>query len=226
MGILLIGASGRTGQLVLDEALARGHSVTALVRNTSSIPSPNRTGLTIVEGTPTNAPDIEHAIASTPASDRITSIVTTLNARRASDSPFAKVISPPTLLADCHNNLVAVMRMHPEIQKIVALSAWGAGESIKEVPRLLKLLFEKSNMAEQFQDHNLTDQALKDSGVDFTLVRPVRLTDTEKKPVTVYGQTGKGLGMFKKVSRASVASFLVDCTESSEWSRRTPVISE
>ena len=224
MRILLIGGSGRTGELVVSEALERGYSITALVRDTASIP-PKR-NLDIVQGTPLNAADVEHAVASAPSNDRVTAIVVTLNARRASDSPFAKPISPPRLLADTHQNLIAAMRSHPEIRKIVTMSAWGVAESSKEMPWSFRLLFRKTNMAAQFADHDATDRELKDSGVVFVLVRPVRLSDGEKKEVKVYGDVGKGLGMFQSISRRSVAAFLIDAAEATEFDRRTPVVSE
>ena len=153
MAILLIGATGRTGRLVLAEALRRGYSVTALVRDSSALePQPN---LTVLQGSPLSLDDILSAIRSTR--ETITAIVTTLNARRASDSPFAKVVSPPRLLADCHAQLVTAMKSHPEIKKIIVMSAFGVGDSSAHAPLILRLLFRHSNMAEQFEDHDATD---------------------------------------------------------------------
>ncbi|RAL02209.1 uncharacterized protein BO80DRAFT_424122 [Aspergillus ibericus CBS 121593] len=37
-------------------------------------------------------------------------VIVTLNARRASDSPFATPISPPRLMANCNANVVAAMK--------------------------------------------------------------------------------------------------------------------
>lgn len=48
MRFLIIGGSGRTGKLVIEEILERGHQVTALVRNPTSLDK--RTGLDIVKG--------------------------------------------------------------------------------------------------------------------------------------------------------------------------------
>jgi putative NADH-flavin reductase len=47
--IVLIGASGRVGSCILNEALSRGHQVTAIVRHPEGI-SINNPGLTIVRG--------------------------------------------------------------------------------------------------------------------------------------------------------------------------------
>jgi hypothetical protein len=48
--LFVLGASGRTGSLVVDYALAEGHTVTALVRDPSTVLA--RPGLTRVTGTP------------------------------------------------------------------------------------------------------------------------------------------------------------------------------
>ncbi|KAI4149534.1 MAG: hypothetical protein LQ340_004585 [Diploschistes diacapsis] len=167
MGILLIGASGRTGSLVLTEALSRGRSVTALVRDptpVSFLSASQRQSLTIVQGTPLSPADVDRAFSSAPPTDRISSIIVTLSARRASDSPFAKPVSPPRLLADCHANLVAAMKTHPEVKKIVTMSAFGVGDSFVELPWAFRLLFRKSSMAAQFADHDATDREVKATG--------------------------------------------------------------
>jgi putative NADH-flavin reductase len=49
MRFLAIGGSGRTGKLVINELLERGHQVTALIRNPASLEE--RSGLNIVQGT-------------------------------------------------------------------------------------------------------------------------------------------------------------------------------
>ncbi|RAL62769.1 hypothetical protein DID88_004611 [Monilinia fructigena] len=89
MHFLILGASGRTGSLVLAEALSKNHTVTALARNPSSIPS--APGLTIIKGTPTSAADLTTAFTSGP---KVDAVLVTLSSSRASDSPFAASTSP------------------------------------------------------------------------------------------------------------------------------------
>lgn len=50
MHIFVSGGSGRNGRLVIQTALARGHTVTALVRNPDSIPA--HPSLTLIKGKP------------------------------------------------------------------------------------------------------------------------------------------------------------------------------
>lgn len=91
MHLLVLGGSGRTGQLIVEEALSKGHSVTVLVRSLSSVAA--RPGLTPVQGTPMKREDITRAFEALPT--RPEAVLVALSMRRVSDSPFAAV-SPDT----------------------------------------------------------------------------------------------------------------------------------
>lgn len=220
--ILLIGASGRTGLEVLAVALARGMQVTALVRNPDKIPP--QANLSIFKGSPTSLQDILAAILTSAIP--ITEVTVTLNARRASDSPFAKSIAPPRLMADTHAAIVSAMRQHPGIRKIITLSAFGVADSRANTGWLLDLLFRHTNMAAQYEDHDLVDAEVKASGLPFVLVRPMRLVEGDgKAEIKHWGDQGEDVSTFASISRTSVARFLVDSVESDEWNGRTPIIS-
>lgn len=60
MKILLIGAIGRTGKLVLKKALEKGDQVNFLARNIERFTK--KDGLTIIEGNPNNENDLKNAI--------------------------------------------------------------------------------------------------------------------------------------------------------------------
>ncbi|OCK78712.1 NAD(P)-binding protein [Lepidopterella palustris CBS 459.81] len=211
MHFLILGGNGRTGRLVIACALARNHTITALVRNPTTLQP--RPGLTIVTGNPLSQDDISTAFTATPTSPA--AVIITLSAPRASDSPFAVPAAPPRLMADCSANAVAVMKAHG-VRKIVTLSALGVGDSFASLPFVLKLLFRKSNMSYQFADHDLVDKETKESGLDYVLVRPAMLTDGEARQVRELGERGEGVKLFDKISRESVARFLVDKAEEGE----------
>jgi NAD(P)H-binding len=59
MRVLVIGGNRQTGRLVIDKALQRGHKITTLIRNTSTLPA--KEGLTIVKGTLIDPSNIESA---------------------------------------------------------------------------------------------------------------------------------------------------------------------
>ncbi|MCJ1351302.1 MAG: hypothetical protein MMC33_001286 [Icmadophila ericetorum] len=217
MHLLVIGGSGRTGKLVAEEALKRGHSLTALIRNSGSLQS--RDGLTIIEGSPLNKPDVEAAFNAEP----VNAVIVTLNAPRKSDNPFSAPVSPPRLMADSHANIAAVMKQHG-VTKIVTMAAFGVGDSFSNANVLIRLIFKYSNMSYQFEDHGLVDQEMKASGLNYVLVRPTMLAEGEAQPIKEFGNTGRGVGVTSKITRKSVAVFLVDAAEKNKWDKTTPVL--
>ncbi|KAL6410043.1 NmrA-like protein [Ilyonectria robusta] len=221
MRILLVGANGRTGRLVLSEAINRGHTITALVRNPSSLEA--LPGLTIVKGSPLDPSSIEDAFKATDTTDQPSAVIVTLNSARASDNPFAKSISPPRLLAESVTNVVAAMENHG-VSKLVYTSAFGVGTSAKNMPLLMRLLVRYSNLGVAYEDHEEVDELVKKSSLKWTLVRPVVMTEKEKKDVNILEDDGRGAGLSANISRASVAAFLVEAAEGEESNRTAPVI--
>ncbi|OJZ82372.1 hypothetical protein ASPFODRAFT_51247 [Aspergillus luchuensis CBS 106.47] len=150
-------------------------------------------------------------------------VIVTLNAPRASDSPFAAAISPPRLMADCNANVVAAMKEFGA-RKTVILQAFGVGASWANLHILLRLLMKTSNMSHQYDDHNETEREVLASGVGYVFVRPSRLVETEETAIKVWPDDGKGVPMMASTSRISVARYLVDVAESDEWDNTAPVI--
>lgn len=215
MRILVIGGNGQTGRLVIDEALQRGHKITALVRNPSTLPT--REGLNIVKGTPVEPSDIESAFNAVQG-DLPTAVIVTLG------SPNVK---GTRVMSDTHENLIAAMKRHG-VSKIATLASFGVGSSFPNITVIMRFAISSTSLRHSFADHNHVDEILKKSGLDFVVLRPARLTMAKKAPVHFLGDDGKGQGLFAGlggISRASVAACLVDAVEKSTWDRSTPVIS-
>ncbi|KIM94554.1 hypothetical protein OIDMADRAFT_149278 [Oidiodendron maius Zn] len=215
MRVLVIGGNGRTGRLVIDEALQHGHKITALIRNPSTLPA--KEGLNIVKGTPLEPSNIESAFNAVQG-DFPTAVIVTLS------SPQEK---GTRVMSDAHENLVAAMKRHG-ISKIVTMSSFGVGSSLANITVIMRWAISKTGLGHSFADHNHVDEILKKSGLNFVLLRPSRLTTARKARVQFLGDDGKGLGVFAGmggVSRASVAACLVEAVEKSTWDRSTPVIS-
>lgn len=226
MRILLLGGSGRTGSLALAEALARNHTVTALVRRPDALPS--QPDLSIITGTPLTQADISKAFANAPRSDPIRAVISTLNTGRTSDNPWAKTTSPPTLMADSVRNTLAVMREYG-VKKMVVLGTNGTGSSRVNSGWFFNWVVDHSNLKITFDDHYevqklLEAEAQRDGDFKWVDVRATGLGSGEKKEVKEFGNEGKGVGWF--VSRKSVAGFLLDAVEGSQWDGQTPVISD
>ncbi|KAJ5806795.1 hypothetical protein N7474_010387 [Penicillium riverlandense] len=214
MRVLVIGGNGQTGRFVIDEALQRGHKITALMRNPTTLPA--KEGLTIVKGTPLEPSDIESAFNAVKG-DLPTAVIVTLA------SPNVK---GTRVMTNAHENLIAAMKSHG-ISQIATLSSFGVGSSFPNINVLMRFAISSTSLRHTFEDHNQVDEILKKSGLNFVLFRAARLTLGKKAPVKFLGDDGKGLGVFAGlggISRASVAACLVDAVEKSTWDRNTPVI--
>jgi uncharacterized protein YbjT (DUF2867 family) len=205
--ILLLGATGRTGRRVLEFALIAGHEVVALVRSPEKI-TYNSDKLTIIEGDLSDAGDMARAIADCEV------VISTLNNNRVSDSPFAKPLNPEDLMTKIMTNCVNAMKSE-SIRRIVVMTALGAGDSFDYSPWLFKFFIRKTNLGIAYRDHEGQEQVLKNSGLDWTVVRPVGLSDkpSKKKLGYAYGKPGKVSMM---IERDKVAQYLVDCISNQE----------
>jgi nucleoside-diphosphate-sugar epimerase len=221
--IILLGASGRTGRLVLSEALSRSHLVTALVRDPSSItPRPN---LHIIQGTPLHPADLAAALASItlePAQRLV--LISTLAQTRASGSPWAASTSPHYLMADCIANVIAVAKEDGRVERLVVMSMFGTGESFGRLMFAMRWVMRWSNMRVTVEDHDLVDERVKRSGLNFVLVRAAMLKGEENVPIKDLGDEGQEAGSLPSISRVSVAGFLLDAAEKGSWDGRTPVV--
>nr|OQO22669.1 hypothetical protein B0A51_16497 [Rachicladosporium sp. CCFEE 5018] len=126
-------------------------------------------------------------------------------------------------MADSVANAITVMKQH-NVPKIVVMQALGVGDSFPNLPIWMRSVRHWTYMKHSYDDHDLVDEEVKSSGINYVLPRPPWLTNGRTTPVRVFGNTGKGIGNFATVSRASVADFLLDACEKKDWDRSTPVI--
>ena len=212
--LLVLGGSGRTGIHVLKQAVERGHQVRALVRNPAAIDAP--TGVELITGTPAAVDDIRRAAEGTEA------VISVLSNARASDNPWAKPISPPRFMTDAIGSALTVME-EQGIRRIVAVSTQGVAEDWKRINPIMRGLISVSNIKAGFDDHDGVDASVRQSDVDWTLVRAVALTDKPAKgPIRVAERGAEKPAAF--VNRDDLAAFLLDTVEKNTWIRQTPLV--
>jgi len=210
MKILIFGATGRTGKIVAKEALKRNHKVNAVVRNKNKM---DLSEVECFEGLPTDIEIVKKSLVGVDA------IVCCLNIVRKSDFPWAKILSPPTLISDSINVIVKAME-ELNVNRIVSMSTWGVGDTYNQVNIIFKLLLKYSNLWVTFSDHTKQEELLKQSNLNWTIVRPVLLNDNENSSYTV----AEDRPLSKGISRSAVAKFIVDSIENSSFIKETPTI--
>lgn len=212
MKILVLGASGRTGKLIVAQAISQGHQVTALVRNPASLEAQD--GLTIIQGTPTDMTDLATAERGTEA------ILVALNNPRKSDAPWSKPVTTEKILTPVAKNIIALGG-----KRVVFLSAIGVGDSLKDTAWFMRFMIQRTNMSYAYADHNSAEQAFRASDASWTLVRAMGLSNSDKEKQLVVGTaTTPKPGMM--VRRSAVARFMLECAKNGSHIGETPVVSE
>ncbi|KPI18523.1 hypothetical protein OK074_7948 [Actinobacteria bacterium OK074] len=212
--LLVLGGNGRTGIHVLNEAAQRGHRVRALVRNPDTVQAP--AGVELIQGTPAGIDDLRKAAQGTEA------VITTLNNSRASDTPWAKPVSPPMFMTDATRNALTVME-EEGIRRIVVTSAQGAGDDWTRINPVFRALIKISNVKASYDDHHGVDKLLRTSDVDWTLARAVVLTGKPMSgPVRAAEAGSEKPGT--QINRTDLARFLLDTVEKDTWIRKAPLV--
>jgi putative NADH-flavin reductase len=217
MKVLIVGATGRTGRLIVEEALKQGHDLNVLVRD-KNMASFNSKSIEIYEGTPAVRTDLEAAMHGCEA------IISALSIARASDAPWSKLITPQHLISESMKNIIAEADKQ-NLKRLITISAWGVRETKKEVPFWFRWLIDYTNISFAYAEHESQEKLLEDSNLNWTAVRPVALNDSKKKK-TLKVSFNKMPKPSLYISRQSVANFIVDILKSDKYNRKSPTISE
>jgi uncharacterized protein YbjT (DUF2867 family) len=214
--ILILGATGRTGQITVELALAKGYAVTALVRNPDKIKFKSDS-LEVMKGLPTNIEDVRQAMKGCNV------VISLLSALSDKESFSIKKISPPHTLKKSIGNALQVMREYG-VKRILTLSSIGAGNSFEYAPWFMKVIIKLTNFKIVFADHNAQESLIQNSGLDWTIARPVGLNENENigELVVNYSKTPKPF----KMSRKQLAKFFIDNVDSETFSGKIPMLSE
>jgi uncharacterized protein YbjT (DUF2867 family) len=207
MKVLLLGATGGTGREILREAIARGHSVVALVRSRAK--ATDLAGAELVEGDARDEQAISRALVGCSAV--ISSLGTPM-------SPFREV----TLLSVATRALVKAMES-ADVRRLVCITGLGAGDSRGHGGFLFDRLLLPLLLRKVYADKDRQEDAVRASKLDWVLVRPVVLNDKPAKG-TVRAQTDLSGVHGGTVSRGDVAKFVVQQLTDDRWLRRAPLI--
>ena len=214
MKILILGITGKTGALAAEAALKRGHQVVGIARDPAKV---TVSGVEIIKGTPYDFETVQKAVNGCDA------VISTLGMFPNTQGMFGKIRSPLDSMSVSMKNVVKSMQ-EKSIKRVVLMTALGVGDSKNLMPWLFGLIVKISNIKYAYADHNRQEQVLENSSLDWTIVRPVMLTD--KTDDLSIATNLKGSGKIKgSVTRIAVANFMMDCIEKGLYIREKPGIS-
>ena len=197
MRLAIFGGTGGTGLELTRQALEHGHNVRVLVRNPNRMPLVNP-NMRLVLG---NVLDQESVTKTLLGTDAVLSCLGQRNLWKNTH-----VVSDGTRM------LMAVMRQHG-VRRLVVESAFGAGESLVYANLIARLVFATLLWA-PYEDKNLMEPEVKSSGLEWTILRPTRLTDG---PLTGRYTMSAGRPAVSSVSRADVAAAMLRAVEERLW---------
>lgn len=205
MKIVVFGASGHTGRLLIRGALDEGHAVTAFVRNPAALDI-EHPALTVVQGDVLEPATVEPAVRGQDA------VLIALGVPKG---------GPKDLCSAGTRNIVAAMH-EAGVRRVICLSALGVGDS-KQHSGLFGRMVAPVLMKDWLADKEGQEQALRDSELDWTIVRPPRL---EEGPETGSYRAGTDIsaGLSSKASYADVAAFMRRQIADDTYLRRAPSI--
>ena len=121
--------------------------------------------------------------------------------------------------------LAAVAAVRPaRPPKLVINSSLGVGPSWAAMFAPFRLVFRYSTMRVGLLDHGRVDGLVRAGGLPFVLARPAMLAEGPAGEVRVWPDDGKGIPWLGRITRESVAAWLVDAAETTRWDNRAPVI--
>ena len=202
MKVLLLGATGRTGKLALQKALQQGYEVHVLVRDAGKIKA-EHPHLKVFEGDPSKSEDMSEAMEGCEA------VISVLNISRTSDFPWAPLRTPRTYLSAVMR-LLLVQAVAFGLKRVVICSAWGVAETRPELPGWFRWLVDHSHIGVAYEDHERQEQLVMNSSLDWTIVRPVGLTNGTRS-ASVRKSFGGSPKPTLTISRLAVAAFMVGC---------------
>lgn len=191
MKVIVFGATGTVGRLSVESLLKAGHSVTAFARSPQKL-NLSDPELSLVAGDAMKLLEVTEAVAGHDA------VVVTLGAGMSRKS---KIRSQGTL------NVIKAMQTHG-VRRLIAQSTLGARDSWPTLNFWWKRVMFGALLAPVFRDHELQEQLVEASGLDWTIVRPGAFTDkaTKRQVIEDVPNTARGLDL--KIARSELARFL------------------
>jgi putative NADH-flavin reductase len=207
--IALFGGSGRTGQHFLEQALAEGYDVRALVRDPKKI-SQQSDQLKLIVGDVLQPEDVDKTVQG---SDIVVSL-------------FGHVKgSPEWLQTNGTKNIISAMQKHG-VERIISLSGGGLPFPEKDEPKFADRLIRgimKIAVPKVLKDAIEHAKVLRESDRKWVIVRAPRLTDGER--VGEYREGWVGVNASTKISRADLADFILKQVEDEKYNQQMPFVS-
>ena len=249
MNLLIFGATGGTGRALVEQAIQQGHTVTAFARNPSNVRT-THPNLRVVKGDIANYESVEAALRGQDAAlsalgiriralPLVTVVVITQVIRRLFHlvGPIGWLVrlGIPLLayfilfrrtstLSEGTKNIVRAMEK-VGVKRFVCESSLGIGDSKGQLGPLFNYFVIPVLLRNIFADKEIQEQVIKQSNLDWVIVRPGRLTNGPRTGNYKSGFSTTDKSIQAKISRADVADFMLQQLTAEAYLKKTPGLS-
>jgi putative NADH-flavin reductase len=203
MKIAVFGASGKTGILIVYQALNQGHTVTAFARQASKVTIQHKS-LRIIQGDVSDLETVRLAVEGQDA------VLCALGVDKN---------KPNTILSEGTRNILKAMEA-TGVNRFICMSSAGilGNDSGFWFGKIFMPLF----LNHVFEDKKRQMKVIQESHVEWVIIRPTGLTDS---PKTNTYKISPGIPTSKSVPRADVADFMLKLLTNKKYDGLMPALS-
>jgi len=206
MNIIVFGATGTIGRHLVKQALSEGHAVTAFARRPAAL-GVSHPSLTVRSGDVLDAASVNDAVRGHDA------VLVALGAGRKG-----------TVRSAGTRHIIEVMRRHG-LRRLICQSTLGTGHSRALLTFFWKRIMFGFLLKDAYADHEAQEDLVRESGLDWTIVRPGAFTDGAATGAYKHGLPDPGEPLTLKISRADVAGFMLHQLTDLRYLRQSPCLS-
>ena len=206
MKIIIFGASGSIGKKLVTQALAQGHRVTAFVRDPAKL-GLFHSRLELEVGDVLDEGEVENGVKGHDA------VFCVLGAGRKGGVRAAGT-----------KNIIQAMEK-TGVRRLICQSTLGVGDSWQNLNAFWKYVMFGFLLRPAYVDHVQQENHIKQSTLDWTIIRPGAFVDGEVTGQYRHGFSTADRSMKLKISRQDVADFLLRQLEDSTYLHKSPGVS-
>ncbi len=206
MKLIIFGSTGSIGQQLVNQALMQGHRVTAFARNTSKVDIEHK-NLQLKQGDVMDPASLQSAIQGHDA------VLVSIGAGRKG-----------TVRSEGTRNIINAMK-EVGVSRLICQSTLGVGDSRGNLDALWKYLMFGLLLRPAYADHVQQENHVRQSKLDWTIVRPGAFIDGDRTGQYRHGFPGNDKTTKLKISRSDVADFMLKQLFDNTYLYKTPGLS-
>ena len=206
MKLLIFGSTGSIGRQLVKQALEHRHIVTAFARDPLKL-GVKHDNLKVVQGDVMDWPSVEKAVEGQDA------VLCSLGAG-----------AKGTVRSGGTGNIIRAMEK-AGVRRFICQSTLGVGDSWDNLSFLWKYIMFRGLLRQAYADHVSQENYVKQSHLDWTIVRPAAFTDGNHSCEYRHGFAGTDKTTRLKISRADVADFMLKQLTDDTYLHKTPGLS-